>query len=1057
MPNRFYADLHLHSKYSRATSRDLDLEHLAVWGRKKGLGLVATGDFTHPAWMAEIKEKLVPAEPGLFKLRPEIESELEREWGSSLLEFPRFILEVEISTIYKKNDKVRKVHHLIYAPDLAKADRIIEALSRIGNLKSDGRPILGLDSRHLLEITLEAGEGCFLIPAHIWTPWFSVFGSKSGFDALSECYGDLSSEIFALETGLSSDPPMNWLLSALDGYTLVSNSDAHSPPKLGREACLFETELSFFSLKTSLKTGEGFGGTVEFFPEEGKYHLDGHRKCGVRLLPEDTRRLGGLCPACKKPLTVGVMHRVMELADRRIEGPPTNAAAAFNSYIPLTEMISEIEGVGPQSKAVRSKYESLLGKVGSELYILDQAPVEDLKSNGSTLLAEAVDRMRRGDVIREAGYDGEYGTIRLFTKDELHRGTSVGLLFELPEESDRPGKHVNEAPHYFSEENGETSGQVLLSLDYTLPSSNRSITDRLDTEQMEAASIAQGPLVIVAGPGTGKTRTLTHRIAHLVTNCGATSDDCLAITFTKKAAEEMRERLAALLPHSFGTVPVMTFHSLGLSILREHAELLQLPKDFRVAAEGERLAIVRKIRTSSRKSASNRLSQISRLKRNPNESSAGAEEIEEPSYYDRALRERGLVDFDDLLILPTRLLQQNKKVANEYRRRYRWISVDEFQDVDETQYRLVRLLASEKANICVIGDPDQSIYRFRGADVHLFEQFQKDYPGARRVQLRRNYRSTRTIVEAAAQMIAPTSLVENRSLRTLTDDLSHIEIIECATEQVEANFVVQSMEQLIGGSSFFEIDSGRVQGEAEQALSFSDFAVLYRTDSQTPALIEALERSGIPYQKRSHSQLHEQPFVQDLVKQMLRFPTEIPISHRLESVVGKLEKMPNTALAETTLDSSVEAAIIDRLRSMAAEYGDRIDEFVSELYTGVEIDLWDPRADRVSLLTLHASKGLEFPVVFIVGCEDGLLPLKWSRSTQEETAEERRLLFVGMTRAQNRLFLSYAVKRKLRGRVQDREPSPFFKSIRENLLQRKSRKGMGSQSRERPHQLTLFR
>ncbi len=629
VPNRFYADLHIHSKYSRATSRDLDLEHLALWGRKKGLHLLATGDFTHPAWMAEIKEKLIPAEPGLFKLRPEIESSLVKEWGSSPQEFPRFILEVEISTIYKKNDKVRKVHHLIYAPDLEKADRIIEAFSRIGNLKSDGRPILGLDSRHLLEITLEAGEGCFLIPAHIWTPWFSVFGSKSGFDALGECYGDLASEIFALETGLSSDPPMNWLLSALDGFTLVSNSDAHSPPKLGREACLFETELSYFSLKKSLETGSGYGGTVEFFPEEGKYHLDGHRKCGVRLMPEDTRRLGGLCPACNKPLTIGVMHRVMELADRRIEGPPSDAAATFSSYIPLTEMISEIEGVGPQSKRVRSKYESLLGKVGPELYILDQAPADELKKNGSTLLAEAVERMRRGSVIREAGYDGEYGTIRLFTRDELHRGTSVGLLFELPDDSDQPEKRVSEspAPGFYSEENDAPSGQFLLPLDYSLPSSNRSITDRLDTEQMGAASIALGPLLIVAGPGTGKTRTLTHRIAHLVTNCGAAPEECLAITFTKRAAEEMRDRLAALLPQSSGSVPVMTFHSLGLSILREQAELLDLPKDFRIASEGERLAIIRRISAHSRKKARNRLSRISRLKRNREQSSAEEGEI----------------------------------------------------------------------------------------------------------------------------------------------------------------------------------------------------------------------------------------------------------------------------------------------------------------------------------------------------------------------------------------------------------------------------------------------
>ncbi len=383
--------------------------------------------------------------------------------------------------------------------------------------------------------------------------------------------------------------------------------------------------------------------------------------------------------------------------------------------------------------------------------------------------------------------------------------------------------------------------------------------------------------------------------------------------------------------------------------------------------------------------------------------------------------------------------------------------MDEFQDVDEIQYRLVGLIASDKANICVIGDPDQSIYRFRGADVHFFGQFQKDYPEAPLVQLRRNYRSTRTIVEAATQMIAPASLVENRMLHALVDDLSRIEINECASEQVEANFVVQTVERLIGGSSFFEIDSGRVQGEAEQALSFSDFAVLYRADFQTTALVAAFERSGIPYQKRSHNQLHEQPFVQDLVNQMLRSPPETPISDRLELAIGKQNRKPNAAPTEDRLDSPVEAAIVERLRKMAIEYGGRFEAFVSELYTGVEIDLWDPRAERVSLLTLHASKGLEFPVVFIVGCEDGLLPLKWSSPTQEEIAEERRLLFVGMTRARNRLFLSYAGRRNIRGQIRQRIPSPFLKSIQEKLLERKTRKGTRSQSGEGPHQMSLFR
>jgi PHP family Zn ribbon phosphoesterase len=291
---RFHADLHVHSKYSRATSRDLDLEHLAYWAARKGICVVGTGDFCHPAWRAEIGDKLTPAEPGLFRLRADLEQAVQAKLPAACRTPVRFLLEVEISTIYKKGDKTRKVHHLIYAPDLATVDRMSAALARIGNIASDGRPILGLDSRNLLDIALDSGPDAYLVPAHIWTPWFAALGSMSGFDSIVECYGDLADHIFAVETGLSSDPPMNWRLSMLDRYRLTSNSDAHSPGKLGREATTFDCDLDYFAIRNALKTGQGYVGTVEFFPEEGKYHLDGHRKCEVRLA---RRPLSGVRPA----------------------------------------------------------------------------------------------------------------------------------------------------------------------------------------------------------------------------------------------------------------------------------------------------------------------------------------------------------------------------------------------------------------------------------------------------------------------------------------------------------------------------------------------------------------------------------------------------------------------------------------------------------------------------------------------------------------------------------------------------------------------------------------
>src|SRR5262245_33135489 len=448
---RFHADLHVHSKYSRATSRDLDLEHLAAWACRKGIGVVATGDFTHPAWCAELKHKLVPAETGLYRLRDEIERAVMATLPASCRTPVRFMLEVEISTIYKKGERTRKVHHLIYAPDFDTVDRISARLARIGNIASDGRPILGLDSRDLLEIVLESGPHAYLVPAHIWTPWFAALGSQSGFDSINDCYGDLADRIFAVETGLSSDPPMNWRVSFLDRYRLTSNSDAHSPGKLGREATTFDCELDYFAIEHALETGKGYIGTVEFFPDEGKYHLDGHRKCEVRLSPKETLAHGGRCPVCGEPITIGVEHRVEMLADRsEAEAKPPPSAGDVSNLVPLPEILSELTDSGVASRAVERSYDQALAKLGPELCILQSVPVEDIAHAGSSLLAEAVTRLRSGQVIREAGYDGEYGTIHLFDDGELRRLSGGSLLFETPQTPLVPAKAgtpVAEAGH----------------------------------------------------------------------------------------------------------------------------------------------------------------------------------------------------------------------------------------------------------------------------------------------------------------------------------------------------------------------------------------------------------------------------------------------------------------------------------------------------------------------------------------------------------------------------------------------------------------------------------
>ena len=400
-------------------------------GRRKGISVIGTGDFTHPAWSAELESTLVPAEPGLFRLREDLERAVQARLPASCRGPVRFLLSVEISTIYKRAERTRKVHHLLYMPDLAAAARCTAALRRIGNLASDGRPILGLDSRDLLEITLESGEGAYLVPAHAWTPWFSPLGSKSGFDRVEDCYADLADHIFALETGLSADPEMCWRVSGLDRYRLVSNSDAHSPPALGREATMLDTDLDYWAVRRAFETGQGFSGTVEFFPEEGKYHLDGHRRCGVRMEPSETRRHGGRCPVCGKPPTVGVLHRVEELADRPPGARPPGAAG-FRNLIQLPQLAGEVLGVGPRSKAVTAVVNGLVDRLGPELDILERIPIDDIAKAGPPLLAEAVDRVRRGAVIREAGYDGEYGIIRVFTPAELRSSPTTATLFDPP-------------------------------------------------------------------------------------------------------------------------------------------------------------------------------------------------------------------------------------------------------------------------------------------------------------------------------------------------------------------------------------------------------------------------------------------------------------------------------------------------------------------------------------------------------------------------------------------------------------------------------------------------
>ena len=414
-------DLHIHSHFSRATSKAMNIASLYRWGKIKGIQVIGTGDFTHPDWLAELKEKLEPAEPGLFCLKKEFAEKEDQVLPQELAQKDiRFILSAEISNIYSKNGKVRKLHNLVIVPSFAVASAINTQLEKIGNLKADGRPILGMDSKELLKITLQIDPDNLFIPAHIWTPWFSMFGSKSGFDSIEEAFEELTPEIKAIETGLSSDPFMNWRLSGLDEITIVSNSDAHSPGKLGREANVLNCELSYQDIIQAIKTNDQrMLGTIEFFPQEGKYHYDGHRACQVCCKPSQTKKYQGLCPKCGQPLVLGVDYRVQELADRPEDYQPKKHKKV-EYIIPLVEILGEIKNIkSPNSKAIQLEYERLYSLFGDEFSILRKIPLAEIQAAGFSQLAQALKNMRQGQIHVQPGYDGVYGIIKVFAdKDE---------------------------------------------------------------------------------------------------------------------------------------------------------------------------------------------------------------------------------------------------------------------------------------------------------------------------------------------------------------------------------------------------------------------------------------------------------------------------------------------------------------------------------------------------------------------------------------------------------------------------------------------------------------
>ncbi|EMG36364.1 hypothetical protein PCS_02867 [Desulfocurvibacter africanus PCS] len=1034
MDRQFRADLHVHSRHSRATSKSLTPRQLAAWAQVKGLTLLGTGDFTHPGWLAELEEILEEDGSGLLRLRDQACLESEIPWISGFRYGgqTRFMLQAEISSIYKKGGKVRKVHNLVYMPGLEQAKRLNRRLAEIGNLVSDGRPILGLDSRHLLEMVLETDPQAFLVPAHIWTPWFSLFGSKSGFDSLEECFGDLAGEIFALETGLSSDPEMNWHISALDRLRMISNSDAHSGEKLGREANLFSGELEYASVYRALK-GEGLGsrflGTLEFFPEEGKYHLDGHRNCNVVLEPSETRARGGLCPVCGKPLTVGVLSRVMELADRPQAQRPARQPG-FTSLIPLAEILSEILGSGTSTKKVRTAYAACVASFGSELGLLQDAPVEELE-RCQPLLGQAVERMRRGAVIRQPGYDGEFGVIRVFSPRELsqlRKGTFLAGL-EPSEQGERAG---GEAPVENFGPNGASRTQ-----DTPKPM-------EFNPSQKKALQAGPGPVLVLAGPGTGKTQTLMGRVRRLL-DAGEQPGSILAVTFTRRAAGELRERLAALKPEGGELPRADTLHALAFDrwreawgespVLMDEESALRLFAEVNPELSGGRLRRAWQTVSVARE----------RMEQPP------AELAEALALYGKQKESWNLVDYTDLIFFMVEQIE-----AAIYAPPYAHVLVDEVQDLTPLQLRLVTALAPEAGRgFFAIGDPNQSIYAFRGAAPDARAALKAKWPKLAVLALEENYRSCAELVQLAAPLFPDAPKLTPRA-----PGLAEIRLFAAPTAASELSWIGERVRALIGPSSHSLADASEC-GE----LSPGQVAVLVRFRQLAEPVRRVLDRLGIPASVPETEAFWREPRVALILAEACRFlgmaspgPNQL-LPEEQDEQTGKIPELPEKILFQGPLALSAylqESGPFDRFFWKSKAFRELSKQWernggwiglVNWVHLQSDLEMVRGRAESVQIMTLHAAKGLEFEAVFLPCLEDGILPFAGSdflagKATQGgqsgtsgmDEAEERRLFYVGLTRARRMLHLSHSSRRDLYGKELRLPVSRFLAHLPDELL-----------------------
>ncbi|MBN1980581.1 MAG: UvrD-helicase domain-containing protein, partial [Chitinivibrionales bacterium] len=1135
-------DFHIHSHYSLATSRHLIPQHTAWWAYIKGISVVGTGDFTHPSWLAQLKEVLEPVDGGLLQLKKGFPMAPTDPAYASIVAAPalssrpsqahavRFILTAEISSIYKQNGRVRKVHSILFAPDFETVEKIQKQLIHIGcNITSDGRPIIGISAHDLLELALDVSDKIFFIPAHIWTPWFSLLGEKSGFDSIEECFGDLSEHIHAVETGLSSDPPMNWLCSILDRVSLVSNSDAHSPDRLGRNATVFATQPCYEAILQALKSGDlqHYRGTINLYPQEGKYHYDGHRKCSVVYDPLQSLQHDFLCEKCGRRITIGVMHRVAQIADRS-DLSQKSAHPPLRSIIPLREIISQIRGVAPSAKQCDQLYFETIGKLGTELSILLDAPVAAIAAAGYPLLAEAIDRMRNRHVHIQPGYDGEYGTVTAFAAGELERLTPQQSIFSTaaPPVLKLPSRELisfdlkafqavyeqfKQKQTIPMKQEQEPDLQEKLDLSAAEPVAHeqlalqsavrQSVTcepvvrcavpqilkRQLNSSQAKAATHGCGPAVVLAGPGCGKTAVLTYRIGYLIEERGVDPQSIQAITFTQKAAREIAQRLASASDPAAGNcgVAVSTFHGLGYRIMKEYGHMVDRRENFLILDEEDRLRCIEKECGVDKRRVKKIADAIRRCKEQLKSPQEITDETIRASFqaYENRLISLNVCDIDDLVYQPVAILQQQEQVATALRNRIRWILIDEYQDINYAQFQLIRLLTTpDQVNLFVIGDPNQAIYGFRGSDVSFINTFIETFPGAALYYLDTSYRCSDTILNASHQMLTSTTTLHGDTpnsqqplIKGNSDDAGlKVSICAHASDTSEAVFIARTIETMIGGVSFFSMDSNRSDGHGSTGITaLSDFAVLCRTHRQLEIISQELQKHSIPCQSYDDAPLYRSEPVKSIItvaKMVWRnqnpgllgfLNSKVTITKSLlektrELLLGSKSSMNPLQVFSTLIAAFFPAQklkkepSVQELLELCGQFSS-VESLLEFIETGTSVDLYTPQLDAVSLLTLHGAKGLEFACVFIAGCEEGLIPytlLDNHRSGDGgaegvsdgqvqkrcDRQEERRLLYVGMTRAKRFLYLTHAAKRLLFGKPHAMRRSSFLDAIEQELI-----------------------